>query len=30
MANCPNCGSSHIQLKQETDVNWGGAIAGYA
>ena len=30
MANCPNCGSSHIQLKQETDVNWGNAIAGYA
>ncbi|MDB9456826.1 hypothetical protein PN480_07395 [Dolichospermum circinale CS-1225] len=30
MANCPNCGSGHIQLKQETDVNWGGAIAGYA
>ena len=30
MANCPNCGSGHIQLKQETDVNWGNAIAGYA
>jgi hypothetical protein len=30
MANCPNCGSDHIQLKQETDVNWGRAIAGYA
>lgn len=30
MANCPNCGSSHIQLKTETDVNWGRAIAGYA
>jgi len=30
MANCPNCGSGHIQIKQETDVNWGGAIAGYA
>jgi vacuolar-type H+-ATPase subunit H len=30
MANCPNCGSGHIQIKQETDVNWGRAIAGYA
>ena len=30
MANCPNCGSGHIQLKQETDVNWGNAIVGYA
>ena len=30
MANCPNCGSDHIQIKQETDVNWGRAIAGYA
>lgn len=30
MANCPNCGSNHIQLKQETDVNWGNAIVGYA
>ena len=30
MANCPNCGSNHIQIKQETDVNWGRAIAGYA
>jgi hypothetical protein len=30
MANCPNCGSKHIQIKKETDVNWGRAIAGYA
>ena len=30
MANCPNCGSNHIQIKQQTDVNWGRAIAGYA
>ena len=30
MANCPNCGSNHIQIKQETDVNWGRAITGYA
>lgn len=28
MANCPNCGSSHIQLKRETNVNWGRAITG--
>jgi hypothetical protein len=28
MANCPNCGSNHIQLKRETDVNWGRAISG--
>lgn len=30
MANCPNCGSDHIQLKQDTDVNWGRAVAGWA
>lgn len=30
MANCPNCGSDHIQLKRETNVNWGRAVAGYA
>ncbi|HLO86251.1 MAG TPA: hypothetical protein VK203_14755 [Nostocaceae cyanobacterium] len=30
MANCPNCGSNHIQIKQETNVNWGRALAGYA
>lgn len=27
MANCPNCGSDHIQLITETNVNWG-ATAG--
>lgn len=30
MAYCHNCGSDHIQLKQETDVNWGRAVAGWA
>lgn len=30
MAYCPNCGSDHIQLKKETDVNWGRAVAGWA
>jgi hypothetical protein len=30
MANCPNCGSTHIQLKRETNVNWGRAITGLA
>uniref|UniRef100_B8HYG7 Uncharacterized protein n=1 Tax=Cyanothece sp. (strain PCC 7425 / ATCC 29141) TaxID=395961 RepID=B8HYG7_CYAP4 len=30
MANCPSCGSDHIQLKRETDVNWGRAIVGLA
>jgi hypothetical protein len=30
MANCPNCGSDHIQLRQETNVDWGRAIAGWA
>lgn len=30
MANCPNCGSDHIQLKRETNVSWGRAVAGYA
>lgn len=29
MAYCPNCGSDHIQLKKETDVNWGRAAAGW-
>ena len=29
MANCPNCGSDHIQLKKETNVNWGRAAAGW-
>lgn len=30
MANCPKCGSEHIQLKRETNVSWGRAIVGYA
>ncbi|MCC5661863.1 hypothetical protein LC608_33960 [Nostoc sp. XA010] len=30
MANCPNCGSTHIQLKRETNVSWGRAITGLA
>ncbi len=30
MANCPNFGSDHIQLKKETNVNWGRAAAGWA
>lgn len=30
MANCPNCGSNHIQLKRETNVNWGRTVAGWA
>jgi hypothetical protein len=30
MANCPQCGSEHIQLKRETNVNWGRAVAGWA
>jgi hypothetical protein len=30
MANCPNCGSTDIQLKRDSNVNWGRAIAGWA
>lgn len=30
MANCPNCGSEHIQLKKDTNVNWGRAVTGWA
>lgn len=30
MTNCPNCGSEHIQLRKNTNVDWGRAIAGYA
>jgi hypothetical protein len=30
MANCPNCGSTHIQLKRETNVSWGRTAAGWA
>ena len=29
MANCPNCGSTHIQLKKETNVSWGRTAAGW-
>lgn len=28
MVNCPQCGSESIQIKQETNVNWGRAIVG--
>ena len=30
MANCPKCGSEHIQLKKDTNVDWGRAVAGWA
>jgi hypothetical protein len=30
MANCPNCGSDHIQIRRETNVSWGRAVAGWA
>jgi len=30
MAYCPQCGSSHIQLQQNQNVNWGRAVAGWA
>ena len=30
MANCPNCGSEHIQLRKDTNVDWGRAVAGWA
>ncbi len=30
MANCPNCGSDHIHLKADTNVNWGRAVTGWA
>lgn len=29
MANCPTCGSNHIQIKKETNVSWGRAATGY-
>lgn len=29
MANCPKCGSDHIQLTRETNVNWGRALGGW-
>jgi len=28
MANYPNCGSEHIQLRKDTNVDWGRAVAG--
>jgi len=31
MANCPNCGSSDIQIKTDAqNINWGRAITGWA
>lgn len=30
MANCPKCGSDHIQIIRETNVSWGRAVAGWA
>ena len=30
MANCPNCGSPHIQDRRESNINWGRAVAGWA
>lgn len=27
---CPNCGSSDIQLRKNSNVNWGRAVAGWA
>jgi hypothetical protein len=30
MAVCPQCGSSHITLKRDTDINWGRALVGWA
>jgi hypothetical protein len=29
-AHCPNCGSSHLQIRKDTNVNWGRAAAGWA
>ena len=29
MAVCPQCGSDHIALARDTDINWGRAIAGW-
>ncbi|MFM1842208.1 MAG: hypothetical protein RLZZ490_944 [Cyanobacteriota bacterium] len=28
MANCPRCGSESIQIKRDTDVDWGRALVG--
>lgn len=30
MASCPNCGSKHVTIKQQTNVSWGRAVAGWA
>jgi len=30
MAVCPKCGSSHITLARDTEINWGRAIDGWA
>ena len=30
MAVCPKCGSSHITLTRDTEINWGRAIVGWA
>ena len=30
MANCPNCGSPHIQDRRESNISWGRAVAGWA
>lgn len=27
---CPNCGSSHLQLRRDTNVSWGRAAVGWA
>jgi hypothetical protein len=29
-AYCPNCGSSHLQLRRDTNVSWGRAAVGWA
>lgn len=29
MANCPNCGSEHVQLTRDTNVSWGHAVAAW-
>lgn len=29
-AYCPNCGSSHLQLRRDTNVSWGRAVVGWA
>lgn len=29
-AHCPNCGSSHLQIRKDTTVSWGRAAVGWA